>query len=119
MELSHAVVTGCYPEWDAPLRQAIEQARAPRGSEVPSLLAFGEKISREYAVQVDVKPRLSSTHQARGRHQIEPPDRLADVLRPQPQPVLRVDPEVVLRSVQRPSAHVDAVPLPPRELDRK
>jgi len=56
MELSHAVVTGCYPEWDAPLRQAIEQAHAPRGSEVPSLLAFGEKISREYAVQVDVKP---------------------------------------------------------------
>jgi hypothetical protein len=56
MELSHAVVTGYYPEWDAPLRQAIEQARAPRGSEVPSLLAFGEKISREYAVQVGLKP---------------------------------------------------------------
>ncbi|MQA24620.1 MAG: nucleotidyltransferase [Micromonosporaceae bacterium] len=58
MDLTHEVVCGYYPDWDAPLRRLIDLARTPSDAHeaVEQVLAFGDQVAAEYAAEIGVKP---------------------------------------------------------------
>jgi hypothetical protein len=88
------------------------QVRSRRGGGRSSTRR-GRGLCRAAAVGLAADHGVTRSDKLWGGNEVEPANRFVEILRPDPQPVLRVDAEVILGAMQRAGAHVDAVALPP------